>query len=107
MPPAILDDIADLTPKAEEPLLAKPEWGTKRICPSCGARYYDLMHDPIVCPRCSTPFDPEALLRARRRHGGGDRQCRGGRTLSRASQHPAGAIFPLLRRPVIPNLPAA
>ena len=24
------------------------------------------MHDPIVCPRCSTPFDPEALLRARR-----------------------------------------
>ena len=46
--------------------MAKPEWGTKRICPSCGARYYDLMHDPIVCPRCSTPFDPEALLRARR-----------------------------------------
>src|SRR5438132_12539350 len=47
-------------------IVAKPEWGTKRICPSCGARYYDLMHDPIVCPRCSTPFDPEALLRARR-----------------------------------------
>jgi len=46
--------------------LAKPEWGSKRICPSCGARYYDLMHDPIVCPKCSTPFDPEALLRARR-----------------------------------------
>ena len=46
--------------------MAKPEWGTKRICPSCGARYYDLMHDPIVCPKCSTPFDPEALLRARR-----------------------------------------
>jgi uncharacterized protein (TIGR02300 family) len=46
--------------------LAKPEWGTKRICPSCGARYYDLLHDPIVCPKCSTAFDPEALLRARR-----------------------------------------
>jgi uncharacterized protein (TIGR02300 family) len=46
--------------------LAKPEWGTKRICPSCGARYYDLLRDPIVCPKCSTPFDPEALLRARR-----------------------------------------
>lgn len=46
--------------------MAKPEWGTKRICPSCGARYYDLMHDPIVCPKCSTAFDPEALLRARR-----------------------------------------
>jgi uncharacterized protein (TIGR02300 family) len=46
--------------------LAKPEWGSKRICPSCGARYYDLMRDPIVCPKCSTPFDPEAFLKARR-----------------------------------------
>jgi uncharacterized protein (TIGR02300 family) len=46
--------------------LAKPEWGTKRICPSCGARYYDLMRDPVVCPKCSTPFDAEAFLKARR-----------------------------------------
>ena len=46
--------------------MAKPEWGTKRICPSCGARYYDLQHDPVICPKCSTPFDPEAFLRARR-----------------------------------------
>jgi uncharacterized protein (TIGR02300 family) len=47
-------------------IVAKPEWGTKRICPSCGTRYYDLMRDPVVCPKCSTPFDPEAFLRARR-----------------------------------------
>ena len=46
--------------------MAKPEWGTKRICPSCGTRYYDLLRDPITCPKCSTAFDPEALLRARR-----------------------------------------
>ena len=46
--------------------MAKPEWGNKRICPSCGTRYYDLMHDPVVCPKCSTPFDPEAFLKARR-----------------------------------------
>src|SRR6266542_3094019 len=46
--------------------LSKPEWGTKRICPSCGARYYDLLRDPVVCPKCSTPFDPEAFLKARR-----------------------------------------
>ena len=46
--------------------LAKPEWGTKRICPSCGTRYYDLMRDPVVCPKCSTPFDPEAFIKARR-----------------------------------------
>jgi len=43
-------------------IVAKPEWGTKRICPSCGTRYYDLMRDPVVCPKCSTPFDPEAFL---------------------------------------------
>ena len=46
--------------------MAKLEWGTKRICPSCGARYYDLQRDPVTCPKCSTPFDPEAFLRARR-----------------------------------------
>ena len=46
--------------------MAKPEWGSKRICPSCGTRYYDLLREPVVCPKCSTPFDPEALLRARR-----------------------------------------
>jgi uncharacterized protein (TIGR02300 family) len=46
--------------------LAKPEWGTKRICPSCGTRYYDLLHDPVICPKCSTPYDPEAFLKSRR-----------------------------------------
>ena len=46
--------------------MAKPEWGSKRICPSCGARYYDLMRRPVICPKCDTPFDPEAFLRSRR-----------------------------------------
>jgi len=46
--------------------LAKPEWGTKRICPSCGARYYDLSRKPVICPKCTTPFDPEAFLKSRR-----------------------------------------
>src|SRR4051812_8555206 len=46
--------------------LAKPEWGTKRICPSCGARYYDLRKNPPACPSCGTVFDPEALLKSRR-----------------------------------------
>ncbi len=30
--------------------------GTKRSCQSCNNRFYDLGHDPIVCPLCSTPF---------------------------------------------------
>ena len=46
--------------------MAKPEWGTKRLCPNCGTRYYDMLHDPIVCPRCGAAFDPEALLKTRR-----------------------------------------
>ncbi len=46
--------------------MAKPEWGTKRICPSCGTRYYDLLRKPVICPKCSTPFDPEAFLKSRR-----------------------------------------
>jgi uncharacterized protein (TIGR02300 family) len=48
--------------------VAKAEWGTKRICPSCSARYYDLGKQlgDIVCPKCSTQFDPEAFLKTRR-----------------------------------------
>ena len=37
--------------------MTKAELGTKRLCPNCGARYYDLNRDPIVCPRCGTAFE--------------------------------------------------
>ena len=37
-----------------------PERGTKRLCPNCGAKYYDLNRDPIICPKCSTVFVVEA-----------------------------------------------
>jgi uncharacterized protein (TIGR02300 family) len=47
-------------------MVAKPDWGSKRICPSCGTRYYDLLRKPVICPKCSTPFDPEAFLKSRR-----------------------------------------
>ncbi|MGA7453741.1 MAG: TIGR02300 family protein, partial [Rhodoplanes sp.] len=29
--------------------MAKPELGTKRLCASCSAKFYDLNHDPITC----------------------------------------------------------
>jgi uncharacterized protein (TIGR02300 family) len=51
--------------KGTEAIVVKPEWGLKRICPNCGTRYYDMQRDPITCPRCSAPFDPEAF-KARR-----------------------------------------
>ena len=36
--------------------MAKPEWGTKRECAECGARFYDLTRTPIICPKCETTF---------------------------------------------------
>ena len=30
--------------------MTKEEWGTKRICPTTGKRFYDLNKDPIVSP---------------------------------------------------------
>jgi uncharacterized protein (TIGR02300 family) len=46
--------------------LAKPEWGIKRVCQSCAALFYDFDKSPIVCPKCGTTFDPEAVLKSRR-----------------------------------------
>jgi uncharacterized protein (TIGR02300 family) len=37
--------------------VAKPELGTKRLCGGCGAKFYDLGKDPIVCPKCGTVFE--------------------------------------------------
>ena len=36
--------------------MAKPDLGTKRLCGSCGAKFYDLSKAPIVCPKCETIF---------------------------------------------------
>ncbi len=46
--------------------MAKAEWGLKRTCQSCGARFYDLQRSPIVCPKCEAEYDPEVLLKSRR-----------------------------------------
>lgn len=34
----------------------KPELGTKRVCASCGSRFFDLRRDPIICPKCEAVF---------------------------------------------------
>ena len=46
--------------------MAKPEWGVKRACLSCGTRFYDMQKDPIVCPSCGANFDVESIFRPRR-----------------------------------------
>ncbi len=42
--------------------MVKAELGTKRTCPSCAARFYDLGKEPIECPKCGTAFIAEAIL---------------------------------------------
>ena len=36
--------------------MSKPARGTKRVCPSCGARFYDLSRSPITCPVCQAAY---------------------------------------------------
>lgn len=39
--------------------MARPELGTKRVCPTTGRKFYDLNRDPIV-----SPYTGEVLARA-------------------------------------------
>ncbi len=32
--------------------MVKPEWGTRRICYKCSVRFYDLLKEPPICPKC-------------------------------------------------------
>jgi uncharacterized protein (TIGR02300 family) len=43
--------------------VAKPELGAKRQCQACGAKFFDLNKDPIVCPKCGAIF--QGAMRAR------------------------------------------
>jgi uncharacterized protein (TIGR02300 family) len=44
--------------------VAKPELGSKRQCQNCGAKFFDLNKDPILCPKCGATFQPPALSRS-------------------------------------------
>jgi uncharacterized protein (TIGR02300 family) len=46
--------------------VAKAEWGVKRTCLSCGARFYDMQRESITCPACGAPFDASAQNKPRR-----------------------------------------
>jgi uncharacterized protein (TIGR02300 family) len=46
--------------------MAKPEWGTKRSCPKCGTRFYDLgKEDPVACIECGEEWNPEPVLKTK------------------------------------------
>jgi uncharacterized protein (TIGR02300 family) len=44
----------------------KAEWGTKRSCPKCGTRFYDLGKDePVECIGCGFSWTPEPILKSK------------------------------------------
>ena len=46
--------------------MVKPEWGTKRTCPKCSTRFYDLTNDnPVHCIECGTEWVPEPVLKSK------------------------------------------
>lgn len=46
--------------------MVKPEWGTKRTCPKCGTRFYDLgKEDPITCVECASIWEADPVLKSK------------------------------------------
>ncbi len=46
--------------------MVKAEWGTKRTCPKCGTRFYDLgKGDPTTCINCGVSWEPETVLKSK------------------------------------------
>jgi len=46
--------------------MIKPEWGTKRTCPKCATRFYDLTKDdPVGCINCGYAWEPEPVLKSK------------------------------------------
>ncbi|HET6537308.1 MAG TPA: TIGR02300 family protein [Sphingopyxis sp.] len=46
--------------------MVKAEWGTKRSCPKCATRFYDLTKDdPISCISCGYAWLPESVLKSK------------------------------------------
>ena len=46
--------------------MVKPEWGTKRTCPKCGTRFYDLnKEEPVACIECGETWFPEPVLKSK------------------------------------------
>ncbi len=46
--------------------MVKPEWGSKRTCPKCATRFYDLRkEDPCTCISCGYAWLPEPVLKSK------------------------------------------
>ena len=46
--------------------MVKPEWGSKRTCPRCSTRFYDLgKEDPVTCISCGVTWIPGPILKSK------------------------------------------
>ena len=46
--------------------MVKAEWGSKRSCPKCGERFYDLgKEEPVTCIECGNEWYPEPVLNSK------------------------------------------
>ncbi|OYW44468.1 MAG: TIGR02300 family protein [Sphingomonadales bacterium 32-68-7] len=46
--------------------MVKAEWGSKRSCPKCAERFYDLgKEDPVTCIECGNEWYPEPVLKSK------------------------------------------
>lgn len=63
---ARLSGVLDETPGLTENIVVKAEWGTKRACPKCNTRFYDLTKDePVTCIACGYAWVPEPMLKSK------------------------------------------
>jgi uncharacterized protein (TIGR02300 family) len=49
--------------------MAKPEWGQKRLCTSCGTKFYDLRKAIPACPSCGATVDLDAPTKRKSSRG--------------------------------------
>ncbi len=46
--------------------MVKAEWGIRRSCAACSAKFYDLKKTPPVCPKCGSVYEMIVSGRGRR-----------------------------------------
>ena len=56
--------------------MAKEEWGTKRVCPETGKRFYDLNNNPVISPYTGKeiPLDKSVSSKIKAKTKGGENQ---------------------------------
>lgn len=56
--------------------MVKPQWGVKRTCPECSARFYDMKKKPPVCPNCHTKISLDTANKPKRTRSNEDLQVK-------------------------------